>query len=134
MQLGGGYQWQRDKKYLPYVSLGFQYTRIFPAKIQGSITQFSIPEFNNYNYQFSYDADLYTLKGKFDLIEFHSFLPYWRWALVLPVIILAVIMNMQNLRLRRAFHLIIQLKIILIFFIRWVLELITNCQIYFGLR
>ncbi|MEO8402126.1 MAG: outer membrane beta-barrel protein [Gammaproteobacteria bacterium] len=74
--LGGGYQWQFDRTYVPYFNLGIQYTHIFTSHVEGSVTQFSLPIFNNYNYKFDYDANVLVLNGKLDLIEYHSFLPY----------------------------------------------------------
>ncbi len=71
-----GYRWHRSASCLPYYSLSAQYTHFFSSNVSGEVTQFSFPAFENYNYKMRYTADLFTLNGKFDLIDFHSFLPY----------------------------------------------------------
>lgn len=71
-----GYQWHDESPYFPYTSFFLQYRHYFRTNITGNVVQFSLPTFNNYQYKMSYEADMLTLNGKFDLINYHHFLPY----------------------------------------------------------
>lgn len=71
-----GYRWFKDQTYLPYRHLYFQYRHYISSNIRGTVDQFALPEFENYTYQMHYDADLYLLSGKLDLISFKDVMPY----------------------------------------------------------
>ncbi len=71
-----GYRWHRRAKYFPYLSGYFQYRHYFPTHIKGSIEQYSLSDFENYDYRMSLSADLLTLNAKVNLIESSHVLPY----------------------------------------------------------
>jgi opacity protein-like surface antigen len=75
-QLNLGYRWHEDRKFIPYYSLFGQYRHYFNTNIRGSVDQYSLPEFENYNYRLKYKADLFTINGKINLIEYKKILPY----------------------------------------------------------
>lgn len=75
-QFNVGYRWSQNCKYFPSWNLALQYRHYVKSYINGTVDQYSLPGFVNYNYQLSYEANLFTLNGKVDLIEYKKFLPY----------------------------------------------------------
>lgn len=75
-QLDAGYRWHRTDSFLPYYAAFAEYSHFFRSNVSGEVTQFSAPPFENYNYKMAYTADMFTVNGKFDLVEFYSTLPY----------------------------------------------------------
>ena len=71
-----GYRFHREAVFLPYISTFFQYQYYFSSNIKGTVEQYSLPEFLNYNYVQSYDTNQYMLMGKFDLFQVWKVLPY----------------------------------------------------------
>jgi len=76
LQFSAGYRWQTKKAFIPYYSAFFQYRRYLGTYIKGIIDQYSLPEFENYDYQMRYRAELFALNGKIDLCEYNHILPY----------------------------------------------------------
>ena len=74
--VGAGYTWDRASTWLPSYSFGFRFMYVSAATISGSIDQYSLPGFRNYNY--TYDTSLVNLLGiyKLDLVRWHSLMPY----------------------------------------------------------
>jgi opacity protein-like surface antigen len=75
-QFDVGYRWANKGAYFPYTSIYFQYRSYINNEISGSIDQFSLPEFTNYDYKMKYSADLLTINSKFDLFEYAKCMPY----------------------------------------------------------
>jgi opacity protein-like surface antigen len=75
-QVDIGYRWHKDRKYIPYYALLLQYRHYLSTYVKGNVYQYSQPEFENYNYQMQYFADLLTLNGKINLFEYKSIMPY----------------------------------------------------------
>jgi opacity protein-like surface antigen len=75
-QFDVGYRWVNKTIYFPYTNVYFQYRSYINNDISGSIEQFSLPEFTNYDYQMKYSADLLTINGKFDLLKCKKWMPY----------------------------------------------------------
>lgn len=75
-QLQIGYRWHTQKQFFPYTHVFFQVRQYNTTDIKGTVEQYSIPEFLNYNYKINYQATLATINGKFDLIQINRFLPY----------------------------------------------------------
>jgi len=71
LQADVGYRWHRDQSFIPYTSLYFQYRHYNSSNITGSVYQYSLPEFLNYNYRLTYSADLLTINGKLNLCDFN---------------------------------------------------------------
>jgi opacity protein-like surface antigen len=71
-----GYRWANKKAYFPYTNIYFQYRSYINNDISGSIEQFSLPQFTNYDYQMKYSADLLTINGKCDLFKYKKWMPY----------------------------------------------------------
>jgi len=77
VQMIAGYRWQNNTKFFPYSNVFFQYRSYINNDISGSVEQFSLPQFTNYDYQMKYSADLLTLNGKFDVLEYKKIMPYF---------------------------------------------------------
>jgi len=74
--IAAGYSWQREENWFPSYSLGLRYMYASATTMSGYITQYSLPEFQNYN--FSYDVQLLSLSAiaKADLYRWHNLMPY----------------------------------------------------------
>ncbi|WED42725.1 outer membrane protein [Legionella cardiaca] len=71
-----GFTWFNESKFLPFYSLGASYTYAFPMKVNGTIFQYSLPEFENYQYH--YEIHRQTLLGiiKAELYRYHNLMPF----------------------------------------------------------
>lgn len=76
LQVSAGYRWKHNQLFIPYSSIYLQYRHYMSTNVTGNIYQYSLPEFLNYKYSFSYNADLFTLNGKLDLANFKKIMPY----------------------------------------------------------
>lgn len=74
--LTGGYTWMHGNSWFPYYSAGLRYSYLPTTTIKGSVDQYSLPDFNNYNYQ--YDISLLNILATFklDLYRCSNFMPY----------------------------------------------------------
>lgn len=71
-----GHRWQRNQQWLPAYALALRYQHLYSHKANGRITQFSIPEFENYSYSWKLAADTLSLYSKFDLTQYKRVMPY----------------------------------------------------------
>lgn len=71
-----GYAWDRPERWLPRYGLGARYIYVPKTTISGSIDQYSLPGFNNYNY--NYDVDMLSLLAVFkaDIYRMQNWMPY----------------------------------------------------------
>lgn len=76
MALFGGHQWQRENSFLPYYSLVLNYEHLFSTNINGTVQQYGLPQFKNYNYSMKVQSDILNIVGKIDLIQYKFILPY----------------------------------------------------------
>lgn len=78
MMLGAqiGHRWMRDEQWVPAYALALRYQHLFVSDVKGSITQYSLPEFKNYSYQWGVGADVVSLYSKFDLAKYGRVMPY----------------------------------------------------------
>jgi opacity protein-like surface antigen len=76
LNVGGGYRWQRDALWFSAYGLGLSYKHIFSKDIQGTITEYSLPEFLNYDYSWSVDSDVVLATAKLNLLQKGRFSPY----------------------------------------------------------
>lgn len=74
--LSGGYVWSRQADWLPFTSVGLEYSYFFPAKAEGVIEEASDPTqvFSNYSYKVAHHT-LYLL-GKANLVRWRNWMPY----------------------------------------------------------
>lgn len=72
----GGYQWHNEGNFLPYYSLLLHYEHQFDANISGTIQQYGLPQFRNYNYAMALSTDIVNVMGKVDLMQYEMLLPY----------------------------------------------------------
>jgi opacity protein-like surface antigen len=75
-QFSAGYAWESQQYFMPLKSIFIQYRHYNDVNITGTIQQFSLPEFTNYNYKLIYRADLVTIGTKINLMNVKSFSPY----------------------------------------------------------
>ncbi len=71
-----GRRWQRDALFAPAYSVGLRYQYFFQQTIKGNILQYSLPEFNNYSFQWQMNANLLSLYSKVELLKKGLFIPY----------------------------------------------------------
>lgn len=74
--LQAGHHWKRDARFIPGYSLSARYQHLFVKDIQGSITQYSLPEFRNYAYHWGVSANVLSLYTKVDLMQYGRIMPY----------------------------------------------------------
>jgi opacity protein-like surface antigen len=74
--LFGGYQWSSLNKVIPYYSLSLRYEHQFKSNITGTVKQYALPQFKNYNYSMGLRSDIVNIIGKVDLVQYKFFLPY----------------------------------------------------------
>ncbi|MGQ3891333.1 SPOR domain-containing protein [Legionella sp. CNM-4043-24] len=76
LDLLAGYRWQRDQQWLAATELAVRYQHMFSRSINGNITQYAIPEFNNYTYSWDVSRDVLSLYSKMDLTRYRQVMPY----------------------------------------------------------
>lgn len=74
--IGAGLQWENNRLYLPAYSLGLRYQYFFNQAIGGTITQYSDPDFVNYNYQLKTHSNVLSALSKINLMKYKHFSPY----------------------------------------------------------
>lgn len=77
IKLFGGYQWGNLNTFFPYYSLTLQYEHQFKSKINGTVEEYALPEFINYNYSMRLSSDIVNMVGKIDLLQYKCLLPYF---------------------------------------------------------
>lgn len=71
-----GHLWTRSSSYFPFYSLAFRYQRVNTANITGTVDQYSLPNFVNYNYNLHLSSNIFSLLGKFNIYQYKHFSPY----------------------------------------------------------
>lgn len=76
IDIQAGHRWERSQQWLPAYALALRYQHVFTKNIQGTVTQYSLPDFVNYNYRWGVGADALSLYSKIDLVKYARFMPY----------------------------------------------------------
>ncbi len=76
VSLLAGLRWQQERDYLPAYSLALRYQNLFNQRIAGTIMQYSDPDFLNYNYQWKFNSNVFSVYSKVNLAKSHNVLPY----------------------------------------------------------
>ncbi|KTC90018.1 hypothetical protein OQJ18_05950 [Fluoribacter dumoffii] len=71
-----GRRWQNDSFWFPSYSLSVFWQYFFKTHLRGEITQYSLPEFTNYNYNLDFTSNLLLASGKINLFRYGIFSPY----------------------------------------------------------
>ncbi|MDF1678671.1 MAG: outer membrane beta-barrel protein [Legionellaceae bacterium] len=71
-----GRYWQTNKKWFPDYALGLRYETLFSTRISGAVTQYSLPLFTNYVYNWDVSSNLLFASGKLNLFKYKRILPY----------------------------------------------------------
>ncbi|KTD61105.1 outer membrane beta-barrel protein [Legionella spiritensis] len=76
LTVDGGYTWLTRRSWLPFFSLGAAYSYVFPAMVTGRILQYSLPQFENYN--FRYKIQRQTILGvvRAHLFRYRNLMPF----------------------------------------------------------
>lgn len=74
--LSGGHRWERDSQVIPIYALGLRYSHNFSSNVGQTITQYSMPEFTNYHYNWNVYSDVFLATAKLNLFQYHRVLPY----------------------------------------------------------
>ncbi|KTC96140.1 outer membrane protein [Legionella erythra] len=77
VNLAAGYNWHRRQIGLPAVSVGLNYQHLFSNDINGTITQYSLPQFTNYRYTWAVESEVLALFARTNLIQYQRLLPYF---------------------------------------------------------
>jgi opacity protein-like surface antigen len=73
----GGYTWVTRHDFIPFCSLGGSYTYVFPTKVKGSVLQYSLPQFENYAYQYIIQRQTFLVVAKADLYRWANLMPFF---------------------------------------------------------
>ena len=76
IDLRAGKLWSLNQTWLPAYSLALRYQHVFNKSIQGTVTEYTLPEFVNYNYRWGVGADTLSLYSKINLVNYARFMPY----------------------------------------------------------
>ena len=76
MGLQIGSRWVRNEKWIPAYALALRYQHLFRKNIDGSITQYSLPDFNNYSYRWGISSNVVSVYSKMNLVSLGRFMPY----------------------------------------------------------
>ncbi|KTD44622.1 SPOR domain-containing protein [Legionella quateirensis] len=76
MGLQIGSRWLRNEKWIPAYALALRYQHLFRKNIDGSITQYSLPDFNNYSYRWGISSNVVSVYSKLNLVSLGRFMPY----------------------------------------------------------
>jgi len=71
-----GKRWKRDSAWLPAYALGVRYESLFTTTVHGSISQYSLPEFTNYDYTWNIVSNLLFASAKVNIYHYKQLLPY----------------------------------------------------------
>lgn len=74
--IAGGYTWITHQAWLPFFSLGANLSHYFPAKINGQILQYGLPQFLNYNYTFKTQSTTLLATAKANIVRLGNVSPY----------------------------------------------------------
>lgn len=74
--LAFGRRWERDTRWLPAYSFSVMYEYLLPTNIGNTITQYSSPDFTNYNYTWNFSANILMAAAKVNLFKYGRFSPY----------------------------------------------------------
>ncbi len=76
LSLLGGYTWSTSHRFLPSYSLGVSYSYVYPSTIGGRIRQFSLPTFENYNFQYQVQRQTILAIFKADIQRWSDTMPF----------------------------------------------------------
>lgn len=71
-----GRRWDMPLQYFSHASLGLRYQYLFQRDIGETISQYSHPDFTNYNYSWKVSANTLTADTKLNFAERYRFSPY----------------------------------------------------------
>lgn len=75
--IGLGRYFELEHPWVKVASIGIQYQYFFANNINGNITQFSLPEFTNYQYTWPLATNIIVANGKLNFKDYKKFSPYF---------------------------------------------------------
>lgn len=76
INVAAGRRWARASQWFPAFSLGVLYQHNFIGNVHGTVIQYSLPEFTNYNYHWDLSSDLLLASAKVNVYAQNRFSPY----------------------------------------------------------
>ena len=77
-EIAAGYRWTTSNEIIPAYSLEFLWEYGFNNNLGGTITQYSQPEFLNYNYQWYVQSNLLLAAVKLNIFQYKTLSPFIR--------------------------------------------------------
>lgn len=71
-----GYRFEQLATWFSHYSLGLRYQHVVSTQFSGSIQQYSLPAFTNYNYSVNVSSDIINLEGRINIYQYGCFSPY----------------------------------------------------------
>lgn len=71
-----GRRWEQDSLWFPSVWFGLNYQYVPSVSLNGTVIQYSIPEFTNYNYHLNVASNILMGSAKLNLVKAQRFSPY----------------------------------------------------------
>ncbi|MDI9819344.1 MULTISPECIES: outer membrane protein [unclassified Legionella] len=76
VSLTGGYTWFTQRDWLPSYSVGASYTYYFPNTVKGTIQQYSLAQFENYNFQYQLKRQTVLAVLKATIFQYRRLMPF----------------------------------------------------------
>ena len=71
-----GYRFARDTNLFPYIDVSLRYEHVDSFTLNGTIDQYSLPDYVNYNYSLDTVSNLITIDGRTDVYRWGPIAPY----------------------------------------------------------
>jgi len=79
--IGAGFQWTSERIWFSNQSIGLEFSHGFPTSVEGTVEQFSLPEFRNYRFHYRVYRNTLLLNGKTSIYRWRCLMPYIEAAL-----------------------------------------------------
>ena len=76
VNFSAGRRWEHLSQWFPSYSLGLLYQHSFLRNVRGTVTQYSLPQLSNYNYNWKLSSDILLASAKVNLYAKNQFSPY----------------------------------------------------------
>ncbi|WED41956.1 SPOR domain-containing protein [Legionella cardiaca] len=70
------YGWYKDKPWFPAYSIGIRYQHLFSENVGGMVTQYSLPEFQNYTFNWKLSSNVWSLFTKINIAQKYHLSPF----------------------------------------------------------
>lgn len=77
LEASAGRRWHNDHLWLPALQIGVLYEYFLANNVGGTITQYSSPQFRNYNYGWNIASNVVLASAKLNLFQYKRLSPYF---------------------------------------------------------